>query len=336
MGSSINSFSLYRFSLPFKKTINFKGNHLTHRQGLWLVHHVAEDKYSTGEISPLSGFSQETLHECEQQSLSLMERINSLSLATLPTKNLLPSVSFAVTCLQHEMPWSNQSLNVNTQNLHSVPLLQGTETEVVERYLQLTCPNHIKLKVARLPIEKEIKLLQTLITINPSIYFRLDANQQWTAQEYAFFLQNIKTQYIDYIEEPTLSLIDNITISEKNKTFIALDESLLKIDEIPISACIKALVIKPTLIGHQHLIAALLKHAQAHQLSVSISACFESPIGLNQLHYLAHQWQQQYQISISLGLDTAQAFDESVITHFANTTHLPTILATQGTCLWKA
>ncbi|MDA7745958.1 o-succinylbenzoate synthase [Psychromonas sp.] len=327
------SLSLYRFSLPFNQPIHFKGHQLAERQGLWIIEHNPSGKDFIGECCPLPGFSDETLAQCEQQLLKLLktdtQNIESIALDNL----LLPSVSFALSCLQQQIPW--QSLK-KVNELNSISLLQGDPSEILLRYQSLNYPPLVKLKVARMSIEQEVEILSSLISLNPKIRFRLDANQQWTAQQYVEFLTKTNRQHIDYIEEPTVSLADNLTISEKFNVCIGLDESLLSNQYLPIHPCIKALVIKPTLIGYPERINALLIHAQEQQLTVSISASFESPIAVNQLHYLAMKWQQVYNISFSLGLDTLHVFQRQVTEQYNNTSELQKTLITQATCLWQS
>ncbi|TEW53893.1 o-succinylbenzoate synthase [Psychromonas sp. RZ22] len=324
--------SLYRFSIPFKKAINFKGQQLKTREGLWLVEQQSQGPDIIGEMSPLPGFSQETLAECEAQILTLLQQKN-----TLDFSDLLASVSFALFCLQQQIPWNNES--INTTKLNNIPLLQGNLSEIIKRYQLLNSPKQVKLKVARVSAIEDIAIIQSLITINPDIRFRLDANQQWSLKQYTSFLTAIDGQYlnnIDYIEEPTASLTDNIALSEKFNVKIGLDESLLCNPILPTSPCIKAFIIKPTLIGDMARIKTLLKHAQQQQLEVSVSASFESPIALKQLHYLALQWQQEFQLPIHLGLDTLAAFDDPIATKNTHDTNLITHLLTQATCLWHS
>lgn len=326
--------SLYRFSLPFNKPISFKEQRLSSREGLWLIDHQPDGHDFIGEICPLPGFSQETLNQCEQQ---ILQRLQQTSNDDFSTNALLPSVSFSLFCLQQKLPWQTPVIELPPQlTLPNIPLLQGTPVEIIDRYKRLFCPAQVKLKVARLPVDQEIALLHNIIGLNPKIRFRLDANQQWRAKQYIQFLKCINSQYIDYIEEPTDSLSDNLEISEQFKVMIALDESLLTQVELPCHKVIKALVIKPTLIGYPSRINTLLLHAQQQQLSVSISASFESPIGLNQLQQLSQQWQQDTNLSISLGLDTLQAFDQEIIEAAKHSTNLKDTLLTQATCLWRS
>jgi len=300
-----NTLSLLRFSLPFQHTMHFKQQALTARKGLWLVQQDSLGQQWIGEIAPLPGFSTETLAQAEQQLLALLQGISAMN-----SETLFPSIHFALYCLTEKVPYHSPQKTSNS--LTSVPLLQGDITTIKTRYLALHQPCLVKLKVARTDINDDIQCLHQLIAMNPQIRFRLDANQQWSAQEYSDFLTAIDTKYIDYIEEPTLSLQDNLTISAQFDVHIALDETLLSTPSLPVHPCIRALIIKPTLLGDPQRIKQYLRYAQQHQLSVSISASFESPIAIHQLHHLAHQWQQTYALEISLGLDTLQAFPATV------------------------
>lgn len=298
------SLSLYRFSLPFEQAINFKGQRLTQRQGLWLVQRTADKNIRIGEVAPLPGFSHETLEECTTYLLSLLNT-SSINQHQVELLSSFPSIQFALHCLLQATPYTTAEHHSTTQ---SVPLLQGDPTQIIQRYQSLNQPDIIKLKVARLAVKTEVKLVKQLIKLNPILRVRLDANQQWTTQQYSEFISSIDKQHIDYIEEPTNSMANNMAIAQQYDSHLALDESLLKTIKIPTENCIKALVIKPSLIGDPQRISHLLTQAQQQKLQISISSSFESPIALNQLHHLANHWQQDKQVKLSLGLDTRQAF----------------------------
>ena len=336
--------SLYRFKLPFKYKLNFKGHHITEREGLWLVTRNQQQQMLIGEICPLPGFSVETLDECQQQLLSIAScdeqqyQFNNSEF----TSHLLPSVSFALFCLQQQLPWQSSSYatehltnNLNpTSILPSIPLLQGSTIAVVERYLQLNCPDRIKLKVARNGIDEDVNLIRQLVNINPKLQCRLDANQQWTSSQYTHFLMKIDTLCIDYIEEPTSSSVDNISISEKFNISIALDESLLSEATLPKHKNIKAIILKPTLIGYPARFNMLMAHAKSENLQVSISSSFESPIAINQLHHLAQQWQQRYQVEVSLGLDTLYVYADAVLHKSEQLNGQVNPFLAEAECLW--
>ena len=323
--------SLYRFSIPFNQPINFKGERLSSREGLWLIEHQENGNDCIGEISPLPSFSHETIKQCEQQLLQILQQNEQAADNNATTLALLPSVSFGLFCLQQQIPWQH----TNTGSSQCIPLLQRESSDVIQRYRSLNCPDIVKLKVARVAIEEDIQILTELIHINPKVCFRLDANQQWTTKQYRHFLEKIDRQYIDYIEEPTASLKDNLAISEQFNVSIGLDESLLNDEALPTHHCIHTLVIKPTLIGGQTRINKLLSYAQQHQLNISISSSFESPIAIKQLHHLAERWKNQYSLTVDLGLDTLHAFQQDAV---ADQSHHSTDLKkrlTEATCIWR-
>jgi O-succinylbenzoate synthase len=330
--------SLYRFKLPFSHTLNFKGHHLIAREGLWLVVHN-QQQVLIGEISPLPGFSRETLAQCQQQLLAILTpfsqgqtRANNNEFTT----TLLPSVNFALFCLQEKLPWHAYHSKSLLNALPTIPLLQGSTPAIIERYLQLECPNKIKLKVARDNLEQDVNLIMQLVNINPRLQLRLDANQQWTALQYTNFLMRVSTQNIDYIEEPTQSLIDNIRISNTFNVGIALDESLLSETTLPKHNNIKAIIVKPTLIGCPNRFKSLMTYARAQRLHVSVSSSFESPIAINQLHHLAQQWQQTYQVEMSLGLDTLYLYDDEILNKSKQLDGQNNPFLNEAECLWQS
>lgn len=307
-----SKYSLYRFSLPFKKIINFKGIKLQTRQGLWLIERSNGVITGLGEVCPLPGFSDESLNDAEQQLLQLLKQPSFCIKAALSETHLFASVHWALHCLQKRLPWHKLTLQEEHQ-LQSIPLLSGANSdELIACYQRKQNPAKAKLKVARLSIPQELQLIDKLITLNPKLRLRLDANQQWQRNQYQTFLSQVNTNNIDYIEEPTASISDNISLAEKHHIAIALDESLLT-SPPPQHSIINALIIKPTLIGSVNKITALLKHAQQHNLQVSISSSFESPFAIEQLKQQATIWHKQYGIQISLGLDTLEAFQDNLL-----------------------
>lgn len=302
--SHIANYSLYRFSLPFKKPINFKGKELSTREGLWLVERKQHKITAISEISPLINFSQESLNACEQQLIEILKEPDFTVQKALKQPGLLASVHWGLYCLSQQLPVHHKKQST----LANIPLLTGSEREIIALYQDKGQPNLVKVKVARKSVQQDIKLLEKLLQLNPKLALRLDANQQWSKQQYLDFLQQAPKQAIDYIEEPTPCFETNLQLSAQFNSAIALDESLLSNPSLKAHPSIKALIIKPTLIGDPNQITGLLQQAQKQHWLVSVSSSFESPITLQQLSFFAQQWQKQYAIPICLGLDTLEAF----------------------------
>jgi O-succinylbenzoate synthase len=284
--------------------IFFKGVKLSTREGLILQVLHDNGEFNFAEIAPLPGFSRETLQQATEQIIALL---NSHQLNSHSAMQLYPSVEFALDCILHNIPISGLF-----KTAESIPLLQGDNQTVLKQYCQLNKPNRVKLKIARQAVAKDIALFSALSALNNHLLIRCDANQSWSFSQAALFFTNINTQSIDYIEEPTASLSDNIKLAEHYQVQLALDETLQqKQFQYQHHRCFKALILKPTLIGSFERLNYFIKMAKKFHLSVSISSSFESPLGLRQLAFLASQWSKE--VNISCGLDTLKFFESAVL-----------------------
>ncbi|MCA8863024.1 MULTISPECIES: o-succinylbenzoate synthase [unclassified Halomonas] len=273
--------ALYRYSLPFRKPLMFKGERLASREGL-----LVTINGQWGEIAPLPGFSAETLAEAEAESLACLNAIKRGEKAA-PT---LPSVQFGFDCAQRLWP-----VNLPA-SLSPYPLLQGAPAELMLSLDTILTgwgalpPPRLKLKVARYAMEEELALIEQLAARLPTTKLILDANGGWTREDARRFCECLPLEHIDYLEEPCTAFADTIAVAEATGVPIALDETLSRREEWYGHPQIKALVIKPTLIGSLNACEALVKRARADNLRVVISSSFESDLGLVQLARLASEW----------------------------------------------
>ncbi|MFT6925422.1 MAG: O-succinylbenzoate synthase [Psychromonas sp.] len=295
---------LFRYCLPFKMPLLFKGVKLSAREGVILQLENANGKFNFAEIAPLPGFSEETLQQATAQIIAVLTnpQLNSQS-----AMQLYPSVEFALDCIEQNIPVSG-----SFKTATSIFLLQGDNHDVLKQYQQLNKPDKIKLKIARQAVAEDITLFSALSALNPDLLIRCDANQSWSFAQAALFFANINTQVIDYIEEPTASLSANISLAERYQVQLALDETLQQAQfHYQHQQCFKALVLKPTLIGSFERLNYFIQIAKEFHLSVSISSSFESPLGLKQLAFLAKQWSKE--VDISCGLDTLKFFESTML-----------------------
>lgn len=293
--------ALYRYSLPFRQPLMFKGKRLASREGL-----LVTINGQWGEIAPLPGFSTETLAEAETESLACLAAIKRGERAT-PT---LPSVQFGFDCAQRQ--W----LENLPAPLPPYPLLQGAPAALMSSLDNTVAgwgalpPPRLKLKVARFAMAEELALIKQLATRLPTTKLILDANGGWTREQAQRFCERLPLAQIDYLEEPCTTFADTIAVAEATGVTIALDETLSRQDEWVCHPQIKALVIKPTLIGSLSDCEALVQRARADNLRVVISSSFESDLGLGLLARLASEWAP----SEPPGLDTGLWLTERVTT----------------------
>lgn len=291
--------ALYRYSLPFRQPLMFKGERLANREGL-----LVSINGQWGEIAPLPGFSNESLAEAAAESLACLAAL-SRGEKISPT---LTSVQFGFDCAQRSWPSHLPA------PLPPYPLLQGSPAALIQSLptadWQASPPSRLKLKVARYAMEKELALIEKLAAQLPNTKLILDANGGWTREEAQRFCERLPLKQIDYLEEPCAAFADTIAVAEATGVAIALDETLSRQDEWVYHPQLKALVIKPTLIGSLSACEALVQRARAGNLRVVISSSFESDLGLGLLARLASEWAPKE----PPGLDTGHWLTERVTT----------------------
>lgn len=291
--------ALYRYSLPFRQPLMFKGQRLANRKGL-----LVSINGQWGEIAPLLGFSMETLAEAEAESLACLAALSRGE----KVSPALSSVQFGFDCAQRS--WPN---NLPTP-LPPYPLLQGAPAELIQSLStadgEASPPSRLKLKVARYAMEEELALIEQLAARLPTTKLIFDANGGWTREEAQRFCERLPLAQIDYLEEPCAAFAETIAVAEASGVSIALDETLSRREEWHYHPQLKALVIKPTLIGSLSACEALVQRARAGNLRVVVSSSFESELGLGLLSRLASEWAPNE----PPGLDTGHWLTERVTT----------------------
>ncbi len=285
--------------------MNFNGHQLSAREGLIVQLQDKHKQSGLGEIAPLPGFSHESLAQAKAQIISLL---NSGLDKLQATDNLYPSVHFAL-----NMAVQKIAVNHKASFPDSIALLQGDNASIIKQYAALHRPALIKLKVARQKVRDDLRLFEALSRLNPGLRIRCDANQGWSTAQAACFFQKIDKSILDYIEEPTDSHQANLQLAEKYNIALALDETLQDSHfHYQHHSCIKALVLKPSLIGSLTRLQRFIEIAAQQQLQVHISSSFESIIGLQQLAALAKLYQKK--CSLTLGIDTLKYFSCPLLT----------------------
>jgi len=166
----------------------------------------------------------------------------------------------------------------------------------------------IKIKVGRRSIKEDLALIWKIYKQSEGkINLRLDANQNFDLEDFAFFAKNLPPQVIDYVEDPVKD-IDQI--GAELKVPIALDETLQTFKDLK-SPHIKAWVIKPSLAGGFSSAIELIEEGVKRDKKIIISSAFESNLSLRYLALLAH-YQNTFK-KTACGLDTFRHFinDES-------------------------
>ena len=293
--------SIYRYSIPFVRPVPVRGSSLDTRDGLVIGLQTVDGRNTGfGEIAPLPGLHEETLHEALEQSRSLIASFD-LSFGDLSfhdagrnlPENLFPSVRAGI-----EM----SLLNLQSAACKTFPTFPGAQEPAKKLPLNallfgntsgvLTMADDyfrqgyrtFKLKVQAADPDLAVEQVLSLRTaFGNEIALRLDSNRSFSLEEACAFFKELPPDSIEYIEEP---VADPLLIPEFfSRTGIrsALDESLWINpgiwNDIP-HHCLGGMVLKPSRLGSFSRTLNLALEAEAEGIGAVISAAYETGISL--------------------------------------------------------
>jgi o-succinylbenzoate synthase len=320
----IDNAHIYRWRLPFRRTLSMLGHTLTHREG-FLIELLSGDKCGWGEIAPFPGLSRETMSDALNFMGKNLQLLQGRHLQADDWRGLLhqaealsipyPSVQFGVdTALLHlfaelhATPPADLWGCSERQYILSNGLVTGAAPEnLLENAQRLLGEGFkmLKIKVGRFPIEQEVELVQTISgAVGNAVQLRLDANRNWTLEEALYFAKGIGHAQIEYIEEPVNRLQDLTEFCRRTHLPVALDESLLEAMHFPQRLKIAAFILKPGIHGGVAKIIRLIGEAEKYGAQPVISSPFLSAVGLRMAVLLAAAFTPA---SAVMGLDASDA-----------------------------
>lgn len=244
------------------------------------------------ELSVLPGLHVESFEQAKNQLESYLKSSKT------NTNELYPSVRFAIESWQN---LKSKRYLIPERVEQNALLLSPNLNELKDlRALGFTS---FKLKIARLESANDIvKFLEALL---PNEKVRLDGNQKMSPQSLNTILEALSAYWtkIDYIEEPFSD--PNKTLNWQHPVPLAIDESLPFFLKDSLPKHIKNIVLKPALFGFDRSVN-IIKLMNDGGVDVTLSSCFEGPIGLAAIFALAHH-QNSFQPNPA-GLDTLKYF----------------------------
>ena len=301
------------FALPFKTPLVLSsGPPMTHRRGLLLALQSDSGVVGVGEVSPLPGFSTETLGEAERQLQKLAPTLRGRALPKLAAwmewltgdTSLLPSVRAGLEmALVHVLAQEYRVGLPAVLTAANPSHLLHTGQVCINGLLLRSSSTQAgggggggrKVKVGGRPLDDDVARVNALAAaLAPGPRLRLDANQAWSLEEAVRFVRGLDhPERIEYLEEPCRDplVIPELHHQTEQRLLYALDETLARpprpVAELVGMAGLAAVVLKPTVLGG--LKACLELHAlgSAKGLLTVVSSAFESSVGLAHLTVLA-------------------------------------------------
>jgi O-succinylbenzoate synthase len=323
----ISAYSLHKYRIPLSPSLAVARQRIAVREGLILSFTLDTQQSAIVEIAPLSGldetgapltgFSRESLALVEQALLSLLPRLigNPISVLLQATQTIqgMPSLAFGLSLAHIKLSRKlSQKLSQKTVALlcPSLPL-DNPQAYITQKLDGTNTHQHfIKIKVGQHSAEDEMRFIYQVLALYPRLKLRLDANRAFSLEQAIDFLACLPKDAIDFIEEPCQDPEDNPKIYQSLGITYALDETLNDGDyRFKAMQGLKALILKPMLLGSLEGLQALITEANQHGVHCLISSSLESDLGLDDLAQLA-AWLTPDE---SPGLDTLSSFTDTVL-----------------------
>ncbi|MDW6092497.1 o-succinylbenzoate synthase [Vibrio rhizosphaerae] len=304
----MRSAKLYRYRLPMDSGVILRNEKLLEREG-FIVELHEQNQVGRGEVAPLIGFSSESVTEA---GIQLQEQLARWCRGEAIDDALLyPSVAFGLSAAQAELSGELPQEG----HYFAAPLCVGDPDELIER-LEVLPKKVAKVKVGWYEPVRDGLVINLLLESIPDLSLRLDVNRGWTPEQAATFASKISPSYrqrITYIEEPCAAPSDSIAFAINTGIAIAWDETLqeslhdpeFRLEDL---TGVKALIIKPTLIGSIARCRYLIDKARTLGMQPVISSSIESSFGLCQLARLS-RWLMPDEVP---GLDTVGLFQQQL------------------------
>lgn len=319
----IASARLFAYSLPLHEPLRTARGVMDRRDG-WLVE-VVGDAGATGwgDIAPLPGFSVESASAARDDARRAVRALPGMTVDPLsPWSIVLPgatcaSVRFGVEsavtmCAAQTRGTSPAALwgAGETRRIAINALAAGDiEGRVAEAHRAGFAT--VKVKVGRRAPADDAASCRTLRRFtDEGMTIRFDANRAWTVAQTREFVAALQGLPFAYIEEPLADASGLRELADGELVPVALDESIAdgRFAEWSTLPNVRALVLKPTILGGLAVALRIARDAVARGQAVVVSSAFESGVGLRMLAELA-----ALAPDTAAGLDTGRWFAGDVL-----------------------
>lgn len=303
---------VYRWQIPMDAGVVLRERRLKTRDGLF-VHLQQGEKQGWGEISPLPGFSLESLDDAQA---ALLSWVNVWRAGASPALPEVPSAAFGISCALAELDGTLP----DAADYRAAPLCSGDPDELFAALSAMPGEKVAKVKVGLYEAVRDGMVVNLLLEAIPDLRLRLDANRAWTplkAQQFAKYVNPAYRDRIAFMEEPCKTRDDSRAFAQETGIAIAWDESLREADfQFLAEPGVSAVEIKPTLTGSLDKVRKQVAAAHALGLTAVISSSIESSLGLTQLARIA-AWLTPQTIP---GLDTLNLMQAQLVRRWPEST----------------
>ena len=216
-------------------------------------------------------------------------------------KDLTPSVSAGLFGALYGNSQSDETMTFDVSGL-----LYGSYENILRDipYILKQSFSHVKVKLGNLTPLQASEILHIL---KGKCSLRVDLNRSWSWDVVERFFSDFPLDFFDYLEEPFFTYPPMTSFSHP----IAFDETAREneIDFLKNYFQLKAIVLKPMLLGASPKTVKLFDLWKAKPLKLSLSSSFETGVGLYQIALFA----KYFECRDPLGVDTYRFIPQDVL-----------------------
>lgn len=307
------------------------------RKGIIVRAHATDGEVGLGEIAPLPGYSSDSIEAASQSGRELAARLvgvnvpgNTDELASVvsglcESGDCQPSAVFGIETALADLAAKQRGLPLckwldpnATRNVPVNAVIGGETYDMQDQVRTLINDGFtsFKLKVGIESNDSDVERIKTVCRYLPEGgAIRLDANGSWDFESASYVLSRVNDCPIEYVEEPlALSEVHKLTeLYAQTGTPFAIDESVLETDlwnTLIKLLCVKAVIIKPTMVGGLSVARHLFGIAQQVGKTPVVTSTLESGVGVSACLHLAASLGDEL---APCGLDTLRHFSDSLI-----------------------
>ncbi|MCB9745964.1 MAG: o-succinylbenzoate synthase [Alphaproteobacteria bacterium] len=292
------------YALPLRAPLRTARGELRVRRGLLLRLETRGGFVGWGEAAPLPGHAEESLGEASfamGQALALLQAADVPSRAAALPEFLLetlhlplgigaipPTVAFAVELALLDLlarrarcPLSEL---LSPEAAPAVPLSRLVPGPDEARRAVEEGLRSVKIKLSGGPLPEQLaRVAATRAAIGPEVELRVDANQQWGAEEAAEALAGLAAHQVAYVEEPLRDPSpEGLAALRGLGAPLAADESLRgpqDLERLIEAEAVDVVVLKPAFLGGPLVSLSMARAAAKAGLGVLVTSALDGAIG---------------------------------------------------------
>jgi len=303
----VHQVNFYRYALPFRQPLDLAGKRYRRREGLLVRLVFGTGAVGWGDIAPLPGWSPDSLDRIVESLPALRNALPGLDVSAREWPSIARSYASLSCGLEMALQGASGACRgrASQAKLPVNGLLAGTLPEMKRDAARMVAEGYtcVKLKVGGWPVADAVARVRDIRSIvGDQVALRLDANRAWSLEEAVRFGQAVAACNIAYVEEPTQVSDAFGSFYEQTGIPVALDETLSQEPGFDIASLsgLRALVLKPMLLGGLETARSWAARGRAQGLQVVVSSVFESGVGVRALARFAYS---------AIGADTAVGLD---------------------------